>query len=177
MSTVKPAVRDETAPKIRKVLFARIGWMVQYAGPQPGDERPTGGGGYNKKKVGHELFNFYDFGGRLYGFVRAKNDSIRLKRIDPAAGKAGKLEDVLVIFVAKQRIVGWYSGAVVHSTTASFPVVAKEAIRKYLSQTRTKTFKLEGYRFEAPLAGAVLLPTYRRTHEIPGHVKGGFGQS
>src|SRR5438067_7647443 len=30
----------------RRVLFARIGWMLAYGGPVPGDERPVGGGSY-----------------------------------------------------------------------------------------------------------------------------------
>src|SRR2546426_10352206 len=28
----------------RRVLFARVGWMTYYAGPQNGDEKPIGGG-------------------------------------------------------------------------------------------------------------------------------------
>src|ERR1700687_1510997 len=57
----------------RRVLFARVGWMTHYSGPQTGDEKPIGGGENNKKNIGHEVFNFADFGGRLYGFVRAQN--------------------------------------------------------------------------------------------------------
>jgi hypothetical protein len=51
----------------RRVLFARVGWMKYYAGPQTGDEKPIGGGKNNKKNIGHELFNFKNFGGNLYG--------------------------------------------------------------------------------------------------------------
>jgi hypothetical protein len=32
----------------RRVLLARGGWMRFYNGPIPGDERPVGGGSYNK---------------------------------------------------------------------------------------------------------------------------------
>ena len=39
-----------------------------------------------------------------------------------------------------------------------------------------KDFSLIGYRFEAAVENATLLPTYEREHEIPGNVKGGFGQ-
>ncbi len=71
----------------RRVLFARVGWMTYYAGPQIGDEKPKGGGSYTKEKVGHEVFNFADFGGQMYGFVQAKNRRINLERIDPAVGQ------------------------------------------------------------------------------------------
>jgi hypothetical protein len=47
----------------------------------------------------------------MYGFVQAKNRRINLERIDPAAGQRDKLDDVLVIFVATQRIIGWYHRA------------------------------------------------------------------
>lgn len=56
-------------PTPSRVLFARVGWMTYYAGPQIGDEKPIGGGENNKKNIGHEIFNFTSFGARLYGFV------------------------------------------------------------------------------------------------------------
>jgi hypothetical protein len=100
----------------RRMLFARVGWMTYYAGPQSGDEKPIGGGENNKKSIGHEVFNFTNFAGRLYGFVRAAEGRLKLERIDPAAGNKDRLEDVLVIFVAKQKVIGWYAAATVHRT-------------------------------------------------------------
>jgi hypothetical protein len=159
-----------------RVVFARVGWMTYYAGPQEGDKRPTGGGRYNKKNVGHELFNFAEFGGHLYGHAAT---SINLKRIDPTAGAVGKLDDVLVIFVARQHIIGWYRNATVYaSTRPKFPAsVTKEMLRR-LKQSGMRGFRLIGYRFEAAVESATLLPTYeRRKQKIPGNVKGGFGRS
>jgi hypothetical protein len=151
--------------------------MTYYAGSQVGDKRPTGGGRYTRENVGHELFNFADIEGRLYGFVRAKNGRINLERIDPAAANSDTLDNVLVVFVARQRIVGWYGGALVHRTTAPFPVGVTNNLNRRLKQAATKNFKLEGYRFEVSTEKATLLPTHERTHVIPGNVKGGFGQS
>ena len=109
--------------------------MKYYAGPQSGDERPKGGGRYNKENIGHEVFNFAEFDGRLYGYAAA---SINLKRIDPIAGAANKLEDVLLIFVARQHIVGWYRDATVYpSARPKFPAsVTKEMLRR-LKQSST----------------------------------------
>jgi hypothetical protein len=81
--------------------------MTYYAGPQPGDERPKGGGRHNEENIGHELFNFAQFGGRLYGWVRAKKGRVNAARIDPEMAGAEKLDDVLIIFVARQHIIGW----------------------------------------------------------------------
>ncbi|PYJ48409.1 MAG: hypothetical protein DME87_13070 [Verrucomicrobia bacterium] len=164
-------------PHPLRVLFARVGWMTFYAGPQIGDEKPIGGGENNKKNIGHEIFNFTNFGGQLYAFVRAKEGRIKLERIDPAAGGRDELDNVLVVFVARQRVIGWYRGATVHRTGAQFPSSVSKEIRKRLKQARMKNFKLENYRFESSFGDAVLLPTHERTHEIPGGVKGGFGQS
>jgi hypothetical protein len=65
--------------------------MTYYSGPQIGDEKPVGGGSNNKKNIGHEVFNFANFGGKLYGYVRAAEGRLNLERIDPTIGNADKL--------------------------------------------------------------------------------------
>lgn len=173
--TRRPISPQSQAPR---VLFARVGRMKFYAGPQTGDEKPIGGGGNNKKHIGHEIFNFADFHGRLYGFVSTKKGRINFERIDPAARDREKLDDVLIIFVAGQRIIGWYRSATAYRTTRPFPISVSKEITKRLKQEGTNVnFKVEGYRFESSTDNAVLLPTHERRHEIPGNVKGGFGQS
>ena len=134
-----------------------------------------GGGRYNKKNVGHELFNFAEFDGRLYGHVAA---SVNLKRIDPTAGMAEKLDAVLVIFVARQHIIGWYRNAIVYAPARpKFPASATKEMLRRLKQSGVRGFKPIGYRFDAAVENATLLPTYERKQEIPGNVKGGFGRS
>lgn len=177
MAHPQPALILERRSQPFRVLFARVGAMTFYAGPQPGDERPKGGGRYNKNNVGHELFNFADFGGRLYGFVRATGGRISLEQIETSAANQSALNDVLVIFVAEQKIVGWYKNAMVHRTTATFSAEVATGMRKRLKQARTSHFKFVGYNFEAPIEQAVLLPKAERTFKVPGPVKYGFGQS
>jgi len=150
--------------------------MTYYAGPQSGDEKPIGGGENNKKNIGHEVFNFTNFAGKLYGFVRAADRKINLERIDPT-NNADSLSDVLVVFVANQRIIGWYRGATVQKTEVKFPSDVSEEMRKRLNQAKTRNFRLERHSFECPTENAMLLPIHERTHVIPGAVKGGFGQS
>ncbi|HKW74685.1 MAG TPA: DUF3883 domain-containing protein [Terriglobales bacterium] len=177
MAHPEPALTPQTESKPLRVLFARIGSMTFYAGPQPGDERPKGGGRYNKNNVGHELFNFADFGGRLYGFARAKSGRISLEQIETSAASESTLTDVLVVFVAQQKIIGWYHNAVVHRTSATFASGVATSMRKRLKQAHTSNFRFVGYSFEAPTEQAVLLPEAERTYKIPGTVKHGFGQS
>ncbi len=174
------AVADPLFPA--RILFARIGWMSNYDGPQPGDERPRGGGANNKRNTGHEVFNFRDYGGHLYGFVRAKRWRINLARIEPNAAGQQKLDDVLVIFVARQNIVGWYRNATVYADTrCRVPSSVEKKMRRQLKQ-----FGAEDYEswtcyvgFEAATKDATLLPLNergRKRWEIPSNIKGGFGQ-
>jgi hypothetical protein len=151
---------------VKRVLFARIGWMTYYRGPQAGDERPKGGGAYTRTKLGNEAFNFMLVGDELFGYLRPPQaKSIQLGRIDP--GNVGdSLQGVTVIFVATrpaggQCVVGWYK----HATVFRRP-------------KPDSTGKRMGFAYYviAPSNGAVLLPTWKRTQVVKGG-KGGFGQS
>jgi hypothetical protein len=152
----------------RRLLFARIGWMRFYNGSVPGDERPVGGGKYNKSAIGHEVYNFKQTNSRLYGYFQPtmSSHSVALERIDPAASDANELENVLVVFVARrpeggQVIVGWYRDA--------------KVLRSQAAQSPGKP-KGYGHFCSASRHNCVLLPTEKRSHEIPGG-RGGFGQA
>lgn len=89
---------------MEKVLFARIGYMKKYAGPQPGDLKPIGGGEFNKKNLGNEAFNFKNIDGWHYGYfqptVKANYaaSTVNLRRIDPAAADLDQVDGVTVVF-------------------------------------------------------------------------------
>ena len=141
--------------------------MRFYAGPVPGDERPIGGGGYNKEKIGHEIYNFKESGGRLYGFFQPHmaSNAVALERIDPSAAGTNKLKDILVIFVAPrpqggQAVVGWFRNA---------EVLRKEAPH---SPGKPKGF---GHYCSAQRQDCVLLPYDNRSLVIPR--RNGMGQS
>jgi hypothetical protein len=151
----------------RRVLFARVGWMRFYNGPVPGDERPVGGGRYNKTEIGHEVYNFKESNGRLYGYFQPTMaaDTVALNRIDVDATD-DKLRHVLVIFVALrasggQVIVGWYKDA--------------EVSRDRISQSPGKPPGF-GHFCSASRSNCVLLPDENRSFEIPTG-KGGMGQA
>jgi hypothetical protein len=151
------------------VLFARIGWMHFYDGPRPGDERPIGGGGYNKTGLGNEAYNFHRTGGRLYGYFQlpGPNHEIRLERIDPAASDSDTLKNVLVIFLAKrpedggQFIVGWYRNA--------------ECLRNPANRSPSKPRGF-GHYCSATAEKCVLVPTIKRKHKLFSG-KGQLGQA
>lgn len=105
--------RTATSP-VRRILFARIGWMTFYAGRQPGDERPIGGGRYNINNDGHERFNFSRIDGRLYGYFQPPGSGPNLARIEPGWAQE-RLDDVLIVFVAANLVVGWYEDATLYA--------------------------------------------------------------
>ena len=67
------------------ILFARIGWMEYYNGPQADDEKPKGGGKYTETGIGHEAFNFKTINGQRFGYFQPpmQTSSIALQRIAP----------------------------------------------------------------------------------------------
>lgn len=152
-------------PMQERVLFARIGWMTYYSGSQAGDERPLGGGDYCSTDIGHEVCNFRDVGGKLFGYYQPNADT-NLQRIDPTAPDGSSLDKVLVVFVARHRqrgqvIVGWYRNATVFREH-----------RKNLQ----KGLKGYFYNILASTKDAVLLPDNKRKYPVP-HGKNGMGRS
>lgn len=154
------------------LLFARVGWMKWYRGPQPGDEKPIGGGSYNKREIGHEAYNFLPLGGYTLGCFQPRlhpdhASSIALERIQAGADGKKELTGVLSVFVATdpkrggQRIAGWFRDATVyrHERTSN--------------DTRRNSFS---YYLKTPAANAVLVPEEKRWFMIP-HGKGAFGQA
>ena len=145
------------------VIFARVGWMKWYRGPQTDDEKPIGGGSYNKQELGHEAFNFLSLNGALLGYFQPQlrkgyPSRIALDRIK--AGFTGDaLHGVLAVFVATdpkeggQRIVGWYRDATVYRDD---------------QQSSAKERREFSYFLKGQADKAVLIPEARRSFVIPG---------
>jgi len=159
----------------QKVIFARIGYMHFYLGPQDGDEKPQHGGAYNKDKIGHEAYNFKKVKRSLYGYVQPyeppkdsdREVTINLPRIDPGIRTADSVKNVLVIFVAKSKdhgqvVVGWYNSATVY--------------RHYNDPSNIDEREFY-YNLKSNFNGATLLPINYRNHKIPSGKKGAFGRA
>jgi hypothetical protein len=149
------------------ILFARVGWMTYYNGPnQVGDDRPQGGGSYTEKNIGNEAFNFKDVGGHLYGYFQPQvpASSIALERIQPGCS-APSVAGVTVVFISThpeeggQRIAGWYKNATVFRHPQEDEGSERMGFQYFL---KTK------------VSDAALLPTENRLQlKLSG--KGGFG--
>lgn len=92
-----------------RVFFMNVGWMSGYRG-MDGDSIIGGGKYVEEHGFGHEILNFLPYRGRNYGYGRAANDAIALERIAATNG-ADYLDGVLVVWVARSVVVGWYKNA------------------------------------------------------------------
>ncbi len=154
------------------VLVFRIAWMDAYRGVTKTD-RPVGGGSYVAERgFGLEAFNFAEHNGRYYGFGEPKGRGVNLTRLGSPEG-ATELNGVTVIWVAThpsergQRIVGWYTDAVVFSEVQKSPSEDRRlpdgSLAEYLVSSQH----------------AVLLDRDERIYEVPRATKSspGIGQS
>ena len=95
-----------------KLIFLNIAWMAKYKGLKA----DTMSGGAKQVKVhgwGHEMLNFQPCKGKMYGYALAPFGTIRVEKLGAAKG-AESVDGVLVIWVARSRIVGWYKNATVY---------------------------------------------------------------
>lgn len=160
-----------------KILFCNIGWMEFYRGLSA-DDQIVGGGSYVKKEgMGHEVCNFADYRGVVYGYVQPPKAEGQPGKgqinIDRLGGKGrDSVDGVLVVWTATRSeggtvVVGWYKNATVHRYYQRFPRASK----------LYRQNNLHGFRIEARKSDVALLSIDQRTCGIPRQVKGGMGQS
>lgn len=116
---------------------------------------------------GHEIFNFQPFQGKHYGYGRAPKGTIRLDRI--AAAHHGEfLDDVLVVWVARSLVIGWYEHARLYRKWQSPP---SGAGRIYVGDPI-------GYYAVAKSSDCCLLAPDARTMRVPRawEIEGGMGR-
>jgi len=97
--------------EMNKMIFMNVGWMSEYSGPG----QISGGGKYvTIHGYGHEMMNFKPFTGKMYGTAPTPSyGDINLERLGAVEG-AEFVDGVLVVWMAKSRIVGWYKNARVY---------------------------------------------------------------
>ena len=153
------------------ILFCNVGWMERYRGQQTGASIKGGGAFVEREGRGHEVCNFYDHEGFVYGYVESPGKNLDIKRI--AGHESDFVDGVLIVWTAPLNgqapavVVGWYKDATVYRAFRKFdrvPPVHKKNL-------------VNGYRFKVKRENTVLLPVDSRTHEIPKHQKGLMGQA
>ncbi len=143
-----------------------------YQGLEGPDTRLSGGGAYvDEHGYGHELFNFKEIDGKVYGYAQPSGSN-NLQRLG-ASLNAESVDDVLIIFTATHKnggtyIVGWYKNAVFFKNYQETQLKERKFKNKYI-----------GYYAIANADDAVLVPPNERFSfpKIPRGIKGGMGQS
>jgi len=151
------------------LVFFNVGWMSRYDGIN-GDSIARGGE-YNRHSIGHEVCNFTNNRGTLFGYVQPVGESIRIEKLG-ASKQDEKIENVTVVWTAGPEsggtvVVGWYRNATVYRN-----------LQKIAHPNATqRTNGVSEFRVKAPASDAVILPDDQREVLIPRAVKGGIGQS
>lgn len=128
------------------------------------------GGKYNEHSVGHEVCNFSDNSGFLFGYVQSTGN-INLTKIG-GSKSADSVNGVTVIWTAGPpiggtAIVGWYKDATVYRELQT--ISNQSEIQKRNG--------IQTFRVKAAVKNSVLLPVMERELMIPRGVKSGIGQS
>lgn len=150
------------------LLFCNVGWMKYYNGID--NDSIERGGTYNEHSVGHEVCNYSDNSGTLYGYVQPTGN-INLEKLGAKKG-ADSITGVTVVWTAGPAsggtvVVGWYKDATIYRELQEIP--KPTALQKKNG--------IQTYRIKAATQNAVLLPVTERELMIPRGIKGGIGQS
>jgi hypothetical protein len=91
-AATKASIARKNKGAVDSVLFARVGRMKLYKGQQADDEKPVGGGEYNKNELGHELFNFVRIGGRVLGYFQPQTQPPARRKLNPSTVNLERVE-------------------------------------------------------------------------------------
>lgn len=155
----------------KKIILLHIVWMRHYAGYE--DDIGAGGFDYPKEHgYGHELLNFQNSSGSNYGYVEARNGTIKIDWLD-AKPTDEYIDNILIIWTAPHPdgdgrfVVGWYKNARVFRKKRKPKPNLK---RRFQKQDIC-------YNVKAAVKDCMLLPIDQRTLRIPSSGKGLPGQS
>ena len=137
-------------------LYCNVGWMRSYNGNT--DERPVGGGSYNKDNIGHEVNNFTNHDGTYYGYVQSSGQTIDISKHYSVSKASEYVDGITVIWLSRHVVVGYYLDARVYRKL------------QYISGDIAEQRVYPDYKISATTAR--LIPEQERSFEIKG-----YGQS
>ncbi|SFD20795.1 HNH endonuclease [Ruminococcus albus] len=145
---------------MNRILYCRIGTMNYYQGLK--NDSISGGESYlRENKNGGEIYNFQYINGCYYGYVepghqKGKECLIHVEKLGGSL-KAGIAHGVLVVWVANEKVVGWYNNADVYSK--------KQVVPEYVMISRENK---EACEFNIMSNEAVLISPKNRKYPVYG---------
>jgi len=155
-----------------KILFCNIVWMKEYQGITDSDKSKYCGEYVSEQTAGADIFNFSEYNGKCYGYVRNEGDIILPDHLagnfTATSDKDSAAGGVLVVWCAFKdkntaRIVGWYKNALFYRE------------EQYQPSFTNPEYELD-YFFEARSGDCYLLPEGQRTFKIERAAKAGKGK-
>lgn len=102
-----------------RILYCNVGESRYYNGDK--NDKPIGGGSFTKNNIGFEINNFNPLNGTYYGYVEAVKRSISIERLSDSYKDKDKIDEVLVVWHCKGKIVGYYKNANVFRKVQKLP--------------------------------------------------------
>ncbi len=102
-----------------RILYCNVGESRYYDGDT--NDKPIGGGSFNKNNIGFEINNFTNHNGTYYGYVEPVKRSILIERLSSDYKDKEKIDGVLVVWHCKGKIVGYYKNATVFRKVQQLP--------------------------------------------------------
>lgn len=167
-----------------KIVFCNISWMKKYQGITDSDKPKYCGTYVTEQNAGNDIFNFSEYNGKCYGYVKNEGDLVLPTRLEeeirqgtvPAAAHSPSehldpdiaIEGFLVVWCSFKdrntaRIIGWYNNAVLFRE------------EQYQPSFTNPDYELD-YFFEANSEDCFLLPENKRTFKIERAAKAGKGK-
>jgi hypothetical protein len=149
--------------------------MERYEGLQGSDTIQGGGSFVAIEGRGHEICNFTDVHGQLFGYVQPPGKQIDITRLG-ADNKQDSISGVIVVWTATRpkalgggtAVVGWYRDATVY----------RDYQRHKSIPADLEVNGVDGYWIKASSKTSHLIENVdARSFDIPRQVKGGMGQS
>ena len=103
---------------MQKVVFCEVAWMKYYAGIYGNDKPMNGGKFIDENGEGGEIYNFFPYNHKCYGYVMHYGDELHIERYDKILKEFDEVRDMTVVWVASDgkssKIVGWYEHATMY---------------------------------------------------------------
>ena len=132
------------------------------------DDKPSNGGSYiNEYGDGAESCNFLPYNHNCLGYVAYNGQNLNLSRVEgkKISSAVSAIDNVLVVWVANRKIVGWYENAKMY-----------RQMQEFYDDMLGENKDWWGYNFKASEKNVYLIPVELRKFDVPSASTAGTGK-
>ena len=153
--------------KMKKIVFCNIAWMKNYCGITEEDKPQNGGSYVEENGEGAESCNFLPYNHNCLGYVAYNGQNLNLSRIEgkKISSAVSAIDNVLVVWVANRKIVGWYENSKMY-----------RQMQEFYDDMLGEDKDWWGYNFKASEKNVYLIPVELRNFDVPSAPTAGTGK-